>query len=230
MNIAICDDNKEVRDELANMASRYFKDKDVTIDLFTGGEELLASLNVYDIVILDIELAGINGIDVAKGLRDRYDAAIIFVTAFKDYVSEAFDVEAVHYLLKPVDRERFEKALQKACGQSGRKKAMGDTFVVKTLEGFRTINIHELLYAENAGRKIALHMQKEIIYYYDKMGNLEQRLEGAFFRCHRGYLVSLSKIKRYDSKEIELVNGELILVSKQKYQEFVSAYQDFMGK
>lgn len=230
MYIAVCDDDRCIRENLAEMAFCTMRDKVPDIDLYASGEELLLSQKDYDIVILEIEMKGINGIDTAKAIRKKSDSAIIFVTEYKDYAFEAFDVDAANYLLKPVDNEKFKSVLNRVYSSIEKKKSTGnESFVVKTLEGFRTISPPDILFAENAGRKIILHTKKEIISYYDKMENLEKRLGADFFRCHRGYLVSLSKIKRYDSREIELVNGEKILVSKQKYPLFVQSYMNYMN-
>lgn len=230
MQIAVCDDDRCIRENLAEMAFYTMRDKGPDIDLYASGEELLLSQKDYDIVVLEIEMKGINGIDTAKAIRKKSDSAIIFVTEFKDYAFEAFDVDAANYLLKPVDNEKFKSVLNRVYSGIEKKKSTGnESFVVKTLEGFETISPPDILFAENAGRKIILHTKKEIISYYDKMENLEKRLGAEFFRCHRGYLVSFSKIKRYDSREIELVNGEKILVSKQKYPLFVQSYMNYVN-
>lgn len=102
------------------------------------------------------------------------------------------------------------------------------SFTIKTLDGFQTIKIKDILYAENEARKIILHTKNGKLAYYEKMNHLEEQLGNGFFRCHRGYLVALNKVKGYDRREIELINGEKILLSRQKYADFIQAYVDYM--
>lgn len=231
MIIAVCDDDEKIRKYLAGLI-RSFADKNennVQILEFSGGEALLEFQGQLDIVITDIEMKGMNGMEAAAKLREASDTILIFVTAWKDYVFDAFDVGAFHYLLKPVDENKFFGVLQRALGEAKAKNSRKDAcFTVKTLEGFRTVKNKDIFYAENSARKIVLHTKQGDISYYDKMENLEQHLGSGFFRCHRGYLVSLDKIKQYDSREIELVNGEKILLSRQKYPEFVRVYMKYM--
>jgi len=231
MTIAVCDDDEKIRKHLAGLI-RSFTDKDgksVQILEFSRGKELLEYQEQTDIVIMDIGMNGMNGIETAAELRKVSDAILIFVTAWKDYVFDAFDVGAFHYLLKPIDENKFFEVLDRALTEiqtRNSKKSAG--FTVKTLEGFRTVKIRDIYYAENIARKIVLHTEQGDISYYEKMDHLEQQLGSGFFRCHRGYLVSLDKIKQYDSREIELVNGDKILLSRQKYSDFVHAYMEYM--
>lgn len=231
MTIAVCDDDDKIRKHLVKMI-RSFTDKcenPVQILEFSGGEALLALEEKPDIVIMDIGMGGMNGMEAAARLREVSDAILIFVTALKDYVFDAFDVGAFHYLLKPVDENKFFEVLERALGEvearNGKKSA---GFTVKTLEGFRTVKSNDIYYAENIARKIVLHTKEGDISYYEKMEHLEKQLGNGFFRCHRGYLVSLDKVKQYDSRQIELVNGDIILLSRQKYSDFVQAYMKYM--
>lgn len=231
MTIVVCDDDEKIRKHLAGMI-RSFTDKyenPVQILEFADGKELLAAEMQPDIVIMDIGMGGMNGMETAAKLREISDPILIFVTALKDYVFDAFDVGAFHYLLKPVDENKFYEVLERALGEieaRGNKKQAG--FTVKTLEGFRTVKCNDIYYAENIARKIVLHTREGDISYYEKMEHLEKQLGNGFFRCHRGYLVSLDKVKQYDSREIELINGDIILLSRQKYPDFVQAYMKYM--
>lgn len=231
MTIAVCDDDEKIRKHLVKMI-RSFTDREddpALILEFSGGEKLLTCEVQPDIVIMDIGMDGMNGMETAAKLREISDPILIFVTALKDYVFEAFDVGAFHYLLKPVDENKFFEVLERALGEieaRGSKKNAG--FTVKTLEGFRTVKCNDIYYAENIARKIVLHTKEGDISYYEKMEHLEKQLGNGFFRCHRGYLVSLDKVKQYDSREIELVNGDVILLSRQKYSDFVQAYMKYM--
>lgn len=231
MTIAVCDDDEKIRKHLVKMIRSFTDEAEnpVLILEFSGGEKLLACEVQPDIVIMDIGMGGMNGMETAAKLRKISNPILIFVTALKDYVFDAFDVGAFHYLLKPVDENKFFEVLERALGEieaRGSKKHAG--FTVKTLEGFRTVKCNDIYYAENIAREIVLHTKEGNIAYYEKMEHLEKQLGNGFFRCHRGYLVSLDKVKQYDSREIELINGDIILLSRQKYSDFVQAYMKYM--
>lgn len=231
MIIAVCDDDENIRKHLAKMICSFTDkyDDPVQILTFSSGEELLGCEVDLDIVIMDIGMSGMNGIKTAARLRQVSGAILIFVTALKDYVFDAFDVGAFHYLLKPVDENKFFEVLERALGEvEARSSKKNAGFTVKTLNGFRTVKSDDIYYAENIARKIVLHTREGDVSYYEKMEHLEKQLGNSFFRCHRGYLVSLDKVKQYDSREIVLVNGDRILLSRQKYSDFVQAYMKYM--
>ena len=92
--------------------------------------------------------------------------------------------------------------------------------------------LDDILYAENQARKIMLHTKskKEPYCFYEKMEVLEQKLGDRFFRAHRGFLVNLQEVARYDNSNIELKNGESVFLAKQKYNDFVTAYMKYLRK
>ena len=113
MKIAVCDDERTVREDIAGKIEFLFPETDVF--LYESGNILLQSEENFDIVFLDIQMKGINGMDTAKKLRESgSDAVIIFVTALEEYVYQAFDVDAFHYLVKPFERAKFYEILNRA--------------------------------------------------------------------------------------------------------------------
>lgn len=133
MQIAVCDDEKEIRDMFAEKIERLYPEAGLL--LYQSGEELLLSDKEPDILLLDIQMPGKNGMETAKALRRKNKKVIfIFVTALDDFVFQAFDVKAFHYLIKPFDDEKFveillnavkqfedRKKLERAGGKSGRR-------------------------------------------------------------------------------------------------------------
>ena len=113
MRIAVCDDDKEIRDMLAEKIGKLYPEADLW--LYRSGEELLSSDKEPDILLLDIQMPGSNGMETAQRLRSRgMDTIIIFVSALEDYVFQAFDVGAFHYLVKPFTAEKLSEVLKKA--------------------------------------------------------------------------------------------------------------------
>lgn len=230
LQIAVCDDEKSMGEYLKQLIETGLKEeKDCSVTVFSSGTELLEKGKDFDIFFLDINLKDISGIDMARCLRKETEAVIVFVTALKEYVFDAFDIQAFQYLFKPVDEQQFFQVLDKALMEC-RLKKQSEPLVIRVNGIYQNIPKENILYAENEARKIVLHLKDEQISFYAKMSELEGVLGEHFFRCHRGYLVNLNAVKGYDTGNIQLKNGEVILMAKQKYSAFVAAYMEFLRR
>ncbi len=227
LQIAVCDDEKRMRDYLEALIQLEYTG--CQIKKFASGSQLLLEENHFDILLLDIAMEELNGIETAKTIRKNSDAIIIFVTALKEYVFEAFDVEAFHYILKPVDEGKFNEIFGRAVKEVKASKKT-EPLMIKTDLGYQYISKETIFFAENQARKIILHTLHGNIAYYAKMSDLEVALGSQFFRCHRGYLVNLDEIRLYDMNKIQLKNGEEIYMAKRKYHAFVTAYMNFLRR
>lgn len=229
MNIAICDDESRIREGI-----RIVLEEDIKTAIlrdFSSGEELLEAVRQGyqpSIVLLDIAMNGINGMETAVKLKEQTDAILIFVTGVKAQVFHAFDVGAFHYLVKPVKKEKLLSVMKHAVSEVEKRNTKSKHMIVKTSDGYRKLALSDILYAESDGRKVILHMENETLEFYAKMDELEKQLGKIFYRCHRGYLVALEKIISYDSTSITVSNGEQIYLAKRKYGDFVQAYFDFL--
>ncbi len=233
MKIAVCDDEKETRNMFAEKLRKMFPEAELL--LYRSGEELLLSDAGPDIVLLDIQMPGYNGMETARRLRSRNrEIIIIFVTALDNYVFEAFDVGAFHYLVKPFHDEKFEEVLRNAVKQfeerkslelADRKKEVPDLVITA---GGKHISVHpeDIVYAEVFDRKIVIHTMDSDIEYYGKMKELERKAGEEFYRPHRAYLVNFNYIRKYDATTIYLKKGQA-LMAKQNYREFVKSYLKF---
>ncbi len=230
LQIAVCDDEKSMGDYLKQLIEQRLADeKDYRVKVFSSGAELLEYGSDFDIFFLDIDLKDMSGIEMAKSLRQKSEAVIVFVTALREYVFDAFDVQAFQYLLKPIDEEKFFRVLDGAVAEC-RFERETEPLVIRVKGIYRNIPRESILYVENEARKVVLHLKEEQISYYAKMGELEGILGNRFFRCHRGYLVNFGAVKGYDTGSIQLKNGETILMAKQKYSAFVTAYMEFLRR
>ncbi len=230
LQIAVCDGDEIMGEKLKQLIElRLQKEEGYRVWVFATGRQLLESGVSFDIFFLDIDLRDINGIDMARQLRQESEAVIVFVTALKEYIFDAFDVQAFQYLLKPIDEQKFFQVLDKAVAECGSMKE-AEPLVIRVKGVHRNVPKENILYAENDARKIILHLKGEQIAYYSKMSELEGLLGRRFFRCHRGYLVNLGAVKSYDTGSIQIKNGETILMAKQKYGDFVAAYMDYLRK
>lgn len=228
IRIAIVDDEKLIREHIKIMIKN--KQVESLIDTYSAGEELLRTDKCYDMVFLDIQMEGINGIETARVLRQKTeDAVLIFITGIKEYVFDAFDVAAFHYLIKPIDEQKFADVFKRAVLEVGKKKPKtnGQIFV-KTRYRNVTLEQSDVLYIESRGKKVEIHTKTGVIDVYAGIGELEKQLKQNFYRCHRGYLVNLAFIMEYSNVSITLNNGECIILAKEKYGEFVKVYMRYL--
>lgn len=228
IEIAIVDDEKILREEIERLIKSLRADCNVCG--FEAGEPLLLAGRPFDIVFLDICLERENGIAIAGKIREANEnAVLIFVTGVRDYVFQAFDVGAFHYLLKPLDPEKFTQVFLRAVGEvEKRKRAETELFMAKTRKRTYPIQKTDILYVESRGKKVEIHTAKERIELYASLNSLEAEFGPGFYRCHRGYLVNLAHIAEYEHDSILLSDGERIYMAREKYQEFVRAYMRYL--
>ena len=236
MRIGICDDEKGVRDGVAGKIREIYPE--ARIKLYRSGAEVLLDGNLPDILLLDIGMPGTNGMDTARELRRRHkDIILIFVTAFRDYVFQSFDVGAFHYLVKPFDDCKLAEVLQRAEEQVEERVKLEEagnrrktpSLMVTTGGRHVVVNLEDIIYAEVFDRKVVIHTMDSDIEYYGRMKELEKQAGDEFFRTHRGYLVNFRFIRKYDSNTVYLKKGQA-LMAKQNYREFVGRYLRFIQK
>ncbi len=230
MRIGVCDDQKNVREMIAQEIK--YCALDCQVIEYASGEEVLAEKNFLDILFLDIQMPGISGMETARQLRKADShCSIIFVTAIEDSVFEAFDVDALHYLIKPFTKEKLKEVLKKAIryqkdwiALKGEKEKKKNQNIIITAGGeHTTVRIQDIVYAEVFNRKVILHMLDGDIEYYGKLKDLEEKTGDNFYRTHRAFLVNFSYIKKYDAAFITMERGKA-LIAKQNYREFVKRY------
>lgn len=220
MEIAVVDDEKAIREHICALIEE--QQPGSGIEAYATGEELLVSGKRFDIVFLDIQMDGINGIEAARSLRERQgDTVLIFITGIKEYVFDALDLYAFQYLLKPIDEDKFAEVLERAVREAGRKKERRVLFIKSRN---LTLDQSEILYIESRAKKVEIHTVRQTIEIYAAMDELEGQLGENFYRCHRAYIVNMDCITEYDSESITLTDGDRVYLTKKKYGEFVKAY------
>lgn len=229
IKIAICDDDINQQNAITLIIDNFYKSTNNNYEIcaFNNGEQLLLSHKKYDIYFLDIKMDKLNGIDVARRIRlVNEKAIIIFITGFKDYVFDAFDVEAFHYLLKPVNEDKLNEILHSIMIKFQKK----DKFIiVKTNKQSNKIHLNDILYIESNQRKLKVHTTYDIIEYYYKLSDIEQELcNDNFFKCHKSYIVNLKHVQSYDSVSVTLKNSEKIYLSKHRLADFSKAFMYYL--
>lgn len=224
IKIAICDDENFFVDELQAQVNDYFLEKRIEFRVteYLSGKELAEHAHDHDLIFLDVKMQEQDGFKTAEILRENgFLGHIIFVTIMKDEVYKAFDYEAFDYLVKPLSRIAFEHTMERFLRTL---KNRGKQLIVARKNEQRIINLSDVLYCEVINRKINLHLSDgNIIEYYGKISELEQRLGEDFFKSHRSYLVNLKYITGYNSNEITLGSGEKLPLSRGRKNTLMSA-------
>ncbi len=230
MRIAICDDEKRICAILAEKVGKICPDAEIIT--YASGKELLNADELPDILLLDIRMPGISGMDVAKTLRDRnWRKILIFISGEEDQVFNSFDLQAFHFLVKPVADEKLKEVLdnaRKELERYGDISGKQDKYIeIQSGTSHIRINLSQLLYAEVYDRKTILHMKKENIEYYGQLSALEGLVGKDYYRIHRSYLVNMKYVERYDRTSATITGGDYIPISRRKYDGFLKAYLEY---
>lgn len=230
--IAVCDDELLECATISAQIRRLLEKMQIPfcIRQFGSGRELLECFDQFDLIFLDILMGEMDGMETARRCRElAFDKMIIFLSSSRKYVFDAYDVEAFHYLVKPVDEEKLgwvlKRAARKACHGNG------EYLIVSRDRQQRKIFLDRVLYMEIKGRQIDVHEELGIFTYYGQIGALEKQLQGkAFFRCHKSYLINLKHVEGYNRQEAILDNGERIMIAKRRYDGFCQEILAYMRK
>lgn len=232
MRIAVCDDDRAIREEISRLIKEQAPEEDVVA--YQSGEEMINAGEDFDISFLDIEMGEISGMDVARHIREKEEclaqrSILIFVTGYREYMETAFDVNAFHYLIKPIDAEKFSEVFSRArkeasvFDEQNKKQIM-----VKSSGAQQKIWLRDIYYIESGNKKVIFHTADRTLEVYGKMEELENRLGSSFYRCHRCYLVNMEKITAYSANCIQVTNGDNLLLARTKYSDFIKAYMRYV--
>ena len=221
---AICDDEKFFVDELHAQINNFFLEKRMEFQVteYMSGKALTEHAHDHDLIFLDVKMEDQDGFKTAEILRKSgFSGFLVFVTIMKNDVYKAFEYEAFDYLVKPLSKASFEHTMERFLRTL---KSSGKQLMVTNKNEQYIINLSKILYCEVINRKINLHLDSgNIVEYYGKISELEQRLGGCFFRSHRSYLVNLKYITSCNSNEITLSSGEKLPLSRGRKNALMSA-------
>lgn len=249
MKIAIIEDERLHAELLVKYLKAWGRKKGRTteISLFPSAEAFLFSWEeapAFDVLFVDIQMKEMNGMEMARRVRseDR-EIAIVFTTGIADYLMEGYEVEALHYLIKPISREKIGLCMDKV---ENRRKT-GQYLLVHHSDGVRKILSEQINYVEARGHGAVLGLagkdgdlwkdscegsgtgeQAEVL---ESLSELEKMLaQDCFFKCHRSYLCRIANIHHIDKKEIYFDNGSHIPVSRRMYAEVNQAFIQYFRK
>lgn len=209
--IFLCDDVETDRAFLAELTEAWANARDCAVELacFSGAEPLLFRLaeEAPDLLLLDIEMPGMNGMELARRVRNQNELCqIVFVTGYSDYIAEGYDVAALHYLMKPVAREKFFSVLDRAVQRLQNDRAL---LTLELPEGVVRVPFREIEYLE-ARRNYTQIVGKTPLTVKRPLSALEGLLDERFFRVGRSYIVNLTHVRRVLKSEVEFASGTKI--------------------
>ena len=232
MRIAVCDDDQAIREELIQLIQKQVSDVDIV--RYQSGEEMISAKGNFDIYFLDIEMGSVSGMDLARRIREqeegvRQRSIIIFVTGYREYMEAAFDVNAFHYLVKPIDEGKFSEVFSRAWKEMSVSSEQAKKYIiVKSTGAQKKLLLRNIYYIESGNKKVIIHTTDGTLEVYGKMEELENRLGSTFYRCHRCYLVNMEKISAYSADNIQVINGDNLLLARKKYSDFIKTYMRYV--
>lgn len=230
IRIALCDDNDMERRIIRFMINQYIKEHEYAIQLeeFSSGDALLKSdVTAYDLVILDIYMGGLNGIDTAKELLHIHPKGkIIFCSSSNEFAEESYDVEAFRYLVKPISPEKLHQSLDRFFQLCTDIKILEYKYQRTT----RRMLLKDVMWIEAAGRHAIIHTEKEQIETNTSLAEFAEKLLSAdFVKPIRYALVALQAVAEVTADTLVLTDGTEIPVSREKRKEIQEAFIQFQS-
>lgn len=232
MRIAICDDERQIRELLKEKIQKHYFAKDIgfSIQTFENGDKLLESdLERIDVLFLDVDMPGKNGLETAKAIREQNkEMVIIFLTAYSEFVFESFKVEAFRYLVKPVSDQELKETLDAV---KRRFRETEEHLNFQFQNEMYSIKYSDIIYIEGMRDKIWIHCKEHTYRWRGTLKNFGEILDArGFFQVHRSYIINMNKIQKYNSQTVMLEGGHEVPISKYRLNEFKEEYIKFWSK
>lgn len=218
--IAICDDNAQDAAFAQTILTSWAAERQLSVQtqVFSSAEQFLfhyAEDKAFDILLLDIEMGAMDGVALARRVRQENDAVqIVFITGYSDYIADGYDVAALHYLMKPVKRDKLYAVLDRAL----EKRRQAERVLNLELPGeLVRVPLREVRYLDVRQNYVTVHAKRE---YTVKrtLGEFEKALDGRFFRAGRSLIVNLDFIRRVTRTEAVLSTGETLALPRGAYE------------
>ena len=230
LKIAVCDDNRTDMERLES-AFDTIRMPGVSYEVYFSAAELLAyqkkHSESYNLYILDIEMPGISGLELAKAIRQTDARALfVFLTSYTEYAMDVFELITFDYLPKPITSQKLKAVLEKAMVYLNMTKR---DFVFQFRKDYFRVSCDEILYIEKKGRQAVIHTNSQ--QYKTNMNTdeiWEQLDENSFAHIHVSYIVNLLHVKSIEKDEVILDNGEKLLIARTQKQALKEKHMLFL--
>lgn len=223
--LAVCDDNEADVKYITSLVGTWVKASNIafTIDTFPSAEAFLFRYEEdksYNILLLDVEMGSMNGVELAKAIRKaNKETQIIFISGYMEYIIDGYDVEALHYLIKPVTRDKLYEVLNRAVE---RLKYSENSLMLITGDQIVRVPLYEIQYLEVDKNYVTIHGKEE--YRIKKsLNELEKELDDSFFRTGRSFIVNLRFVKKITKRDVFLKDGSIVPLSRSLYEDINQA-------
>lgn len=229
--IAICDDEAIIRKQLLLFVKNLEPECGETFEVvcFSSAEELLDNLTEdTHILLLDIKMGGISGIDAARKIRERNQSlCIIFITTMTQYALEGYDVHAFGFVTKPLQYEAFRRTMLDALSILTQRS--GVAIALKSKDEVVVYHSNAIFYFEVYGRILNVATQAEHREFTVPLKEVERQVEGlGFFRCHKSFLINCQHVKRIGVNSLLMADGREIPLSKHRRNEFLTEFSRYV--
>ncbi len=233
LEIAIVEDEENYRNTLCEYLKKYSLEtgEEIHISTFADGDEIVENYKAkYHIILMDIEMQFMNGMDTARKIREVDTAVIIiFITNMARYAIQGYEVDALDYVLKPISYFAFFQKIQRAIGRMKKRKEHYINIVSK--KGVNKVPVSEIGWIESEGHRLIYHTKDQV---YESTLNSMKEIENAlkefgFFRCNKGYLVNLAHVRAIRDGWAILTYGQ-VMISRSKKMEFQKALTAYAGE
>ncbi|CEO34607.1 two-component response regulator VirR-like [[Clostridium] sordellii] len=233
LNIVICEDEIEQQEILKDYLEQILNEINIKYEIliFNSGEELFKNYpDNIDIFLLDIQMYGLNGMEVARKIRqiDKKEVEIIFTTSLIEYIQEGYEVRAYRYLLKPIKLEDLKKHIISCIEELTKNKEI--YIAVNEKNNTCKVKISEITYIEIQKREMTIHTINEDYTINSSMSKLENELSKYnFYRCHKSFMVNIDFIKNIKQYIAILDNKEEVPISRYRFKETKSRFLSYLG-
>lgn len=234
MNIAVCDDNPKIVGQIEKLLFAFFENdpNQFNYEAFLSGESLLDHLkkeaDVFQIYLLDVEMEALDGFEVARFIREKdQEAIIIFITSHVEWMPEAFEVNAFHYLIKPIDELKVKQVLTKAMEQLSLRKMILQFMIQKKVY---TVYLGDVEYFESMKRKMILHLRNGDEHeYYGTMKEVIDKVSPQLFtQIHHSFVINMDHVQTKSGETIVMQSGREIAITKKFHKSFQIAYRNYV--
>lgn len=231
LSIAVCDDDETDLQYITGLVNAWAAQARIPVSVrtFPSAEAFLfhyAEDRDFDILLLDVEMGQLNGIDLARQIRTQDSCVqIVFITGYSDFIAEGYDVSALHYLMKPVKTEKFQEVLSRAAELSRQERPF--LLVTSDRETIRVF-FDDIYYAESQGHYMLIHAREAQHRVRLTVSGLLEQLDQGFYRCGRSFVVNLRHVCRITKSQVFLENQSALPLGRGQYDEINKAMIDYL--
>ena len=230
VRIAICDDKMILHNDLKRCLDEYAEQHGLVniYDDFTDGKALIACPKSFELIFMDYQMEGMDGIETSRALRSKkIDTPIIFLSSFPDVVFDTFEVGAYRFLTKPIDMKKLTSAMDALLKSQSDDRSI----VIKIDDESRRIDVSDIFYAEASDKYCYIRTADEELLYKATLSELEKLLpKEDFFRSHRSFIVGMKHVKSHTADEVIFTNGERAQISKLNRTPFKKAFLEYVKR